>query len=240
MDRAIIKLGVIIMAISAMFTMSACSKINNDTSSKVCKALEERYGETFIAKKIGDRFHTNTAKLYVYPEKNEEILFTATIDRETGNVYDTYLLEKVNNDIEKILTQCFSNEAMEAYAQCMVIAKESFDISKDNYTPLKLQEIYGFEHYSIYFIMNTENMTPEKIERALININKEIGVKMIVSGYIFETDNYKACLEKMKENPEISTTIIEKELPRAAFDVIVDNEACSMSIEEFTSIVEGL
>lgn len=240
MMRTITKIGVIIMAITTMFTMSACSKINNDTAGKVCRALEEKYGESFAAAKIGDRLNTNAAKLYVYPEKNKDILFTASINRETGEVKDTYQLELVNNDIEKILSRCFANEMIDAYAQCMVLVNEPLDIDMGNYTPAQLQEKLGFNHYSIYFILDSKNVTPEKIERALINANKEVGVKMIASGYIFETVNYEACLEKMKENPEISTTIIEKEMPQASFDLLIENEACSISVEELTSIVEGL
>lgn len=86
MKKIIMKVGLIIMALTTMVTMSACSKINNDTANDVCSALSEKYGESFVAVKIGDRFNTDSAKLYVHPADNEDILFTARINKDTGAV----------------------------------------------------------------------------------------------------------------------------------------------------------
>ena len=42
MKKIIMKVGLIIMALTTMVTMSACSKINNDTANDVCSALSEK------------------------------------------------------------------------------------------------------------------------------------------------------------------------------------------------------
>lgn len=52
MKKIIMKVGLIIMALTTMVTMSACSKINNDTANDVCAALSEKYGESFVAVKL--------------------------------------------------------------------------------------------------------------------------------------------------------------------------------------------
>lgn len=52
MKKIIMKVGLIIMALTTMVTMSACSKINNDTANDVCSALSEKYGESFVAVKL--------------------------------------------------------------------------------------------------------------------------------------------------------------------------------------------
>lgn len=106
MKKIIMKVGLIIMALTTMVTMSACSKINNDTANDVCSALSEKYGESFVAVKIGDRFNTDSAKLYVHPADNEDILFTARINKDTGAVEDNYIEEKVNYQVEEYFEEC--------------------------------------------------------------------------------------------------------------------------------------
>ena len=115
------------MALTTMVTMSACSKINNDTANDVCSALSEKYGESFVAVKIGDRFNTDSAKLYVHPADNEDILFTARINKDTGAVEDNYIEEKVNSVMGKPI---FFTKGL----RCIFLCFNTQRISGNNHT----------------------------------------------------------------------------------------------------------
>ena len=153
MKKIIMKVGLIIMALTTMVTMSACSKINNDTANDVCSALSEKYGESFVAVKIGDRFNTDSAKLYVHPADNEDILFTARINKDTGAVEDNYIEEKVNYQVEDTLKNAFELNGISAASRCMVVTRDTLSVETEEYTPQTFSEKYGFTNYTVYLAL---------------------------------------------------------------------------------------
>lgn len=212
--------------------LAACGKTDKQTSDEVCKALEEKYGEEFVASKIGDRYNTGGAKLYVSPKDNEDMVFVATIDEETGEVEDGYLTEKVNFEIETTIADCFDDEDVTVVSSCMVVTNDPLEVEVDEYTPKTFSEEYDFDDYTVYLIIEDDNLTAEKICNAMENVYEEIGVKIIVAGYIFESDDFDVCSEQIEEIPDISYTLIEKHSPIAEFNLIVNDDGCSINSDE--------
>ena len=212
--------GLFAVIISILITMSGCS----DTASMVCDALSEKYGDFFVAVKKGDRIDTNHTKLYIHPEGQEDLLFTATINKKNGIVEDDYVSQLVNYEVERIVKKQFKKISMDTYAQSMVVMRNPLDVTFEEYTPKSFQEKYKFEHYTIYLAVEQENFSLEKAQQALKNANKEIGVNLVVVGFVFDSAKFDKCVEEMKGNPEMSVTLIEKYMPVKSFDVIVENE----------------
>ena len=211
MKKIIMKVGLIIMALTTMVTMSACSKINNDTANDVCSALSEKYGESFVAVKIGDRFNTDSAKLYVHPADNEDILFTARINKDTGAVEDNYIEEKVNYQVEDTLKNAFELNGISAASRCMVVTRDTLSVETEEYTPQTFSEKYGFTHYTVYLVLKDGTYPAHDVLNAVKFANDTIG-----------------------GNLDISITMIEAISPISSFDVNVEQGMCSITEDELS------
>lgn len=236
MKKILKKVGLIIMAITTMITMNACSKVNNDTANEVCAALSEKYGESFEATKIGDRFNTDSAKLYIHPSDNDELLFTASINRTTGEVTDDYVTEKVNYQVEKSIREEFNAVGVSADSRCMVVTRNELVTENEEYNPESFMERYSFDNYMVYLIINGDGMSVDKIHSAITQIGKNLNVKLIIAGYVFDS-TYGDCLTELKQSPEMSITMIEAHNPTSTFDVTVDGTGASISLDELSSLL---
>lgn len=234
MKKIIMKVGLIIMALTTMVTMNACSKINNETANDVCAALSEKYGESFVAVKIGDRFNTDSAKLYVHPAENENLLFTARINKDTGAVEDNYIEEKVNYQVEDTLKNAFEQKGISAVSRCMVITKDPLSVDNGDYTPQGFSEKYGFNHYTIYLVLKEGDYSAADVLSVVKSTNETIGVKLVVAGYVFEGNAYSECASEIQSTPDISITLIEAKSPISSFDVNVEQGVCSITEDELS------
>lgn len=232
MKKIIMKVGLIIMALTTMITMNACSKINNETANDVCTALSEKYGESFVAAKIGDRFNTDSAKLYVHPADNENILFTARINKDTGVVEDNYIEEKVNYQVEDILKNAFEQNGISVSSRCMVVTKDPLSVEIDEYTPKSFSEKYAFNHYTIYLVIKDGDYSASEILNAVKSANEAVGVKIVIAGYVFGEAGYSECVSEIQSTPDISVTMIEANSPISSFDINVEQGVCSITEDE--------
>lgn len=228
------KVGLIIMALATTITMSACSRINNEIAEDVCNALTQKYEESFVAVKIGDRFDTQSAKIYVHPADNDDILFTAKIDRNTGVVKDDYIEEAVNYKVELAVADAFFKRDIAASSRCMVVTKNPICAEKGDYSPKEFCEKYGFDHYTIYLIVKDGSYDANSLLSAITAVNEVVGVKLVIAGYVFAEDGYVECAVAMKDNPDMSITMIEAISPITSFDIIVECGKCSISEDELS------
>jgi hypothetical protein len=234
MKKIIMKAGVMIVAIATMITMNACSELNNKTANDVCDALSEKYEESFVAVKIGDRFNTNSAKLYVHPSDNENILFTASINKDTGIVEDNYIEEKVNYQVEEILKNAFEKNGISSSSRSMVITNDTLDVMKKDYTPKSFSDEYEFDHYTIYLVLKEGNYSSSEILDSIKAANETIGVNLVVVGYIFNEERYLECSSEIQSNPDMGITLIESKSPLSSFDVNVEHGSCSITAKELS------
>lgn len=238
MKTIIRKVGVIIMAITTTIFMGACSELlNKDTSDKVCRALNEKYGETFVVTAIGDRLNADGAKLYVHPADNKDLLFTARINRETGVVDDNYIEEKVNYKVESIVADSFDKRNISVNSRCAVVTQEPLIVENEDYTPVGFKEKYNFDHYTLYLVIRQGDFTAADLLAAFENANNSVGVELVMICYIFEPENYSACVEEMKIYAEMGATMIESHSPVSAFNVIAENGVCSVTESELANII---
>ena len=77
---------------------------NRDISNAITKMLKDKYGEEFEVKMIGNRYGTfddNAVTTYCFPKSNENLLFTATMNKEQTVLEDDFYLRKVTFDLEE-------------------------------------------------------------------------------------------------------------------------------------------
>lgn len=227
------------MALITMITMNACNKINNETANDVCDALSEKYGEFFNAIKIGDRFNTDSAKLYVHPTDNENILFVARINKDTGEVEDNYVEEKVNYQVEDIIKDSFAENGIVVSSICMVVTKDPIDAVNGDYTPKSFSEEYGFDHYTIYLVLKSGDYSASDILNSVKSANEATDVKLLIIAYVFSEDGYSECASVIQENPEMSITMIEERSPVSSFSIKVEQGECSISETELAKELGG-
>ena len=155
--------------------------------------------ENLCCCKIGDRFNTDSAKLYVHPADNEDILFTARINKDTGAVEDNYIEEKVNYQVEDTLKNAFELNGISAASRCMVVTRDTLSVETERNIHLKpLSEKYGFTHYTVYLVLKDGTYTAHDVLNAVKFANDTIGVKLVIAGYVFEDDGYSKCVSEIQ------------------------------------------
>lgn len=226
------------MATTMMSMILGCGKYNKEAAEEVCKALKIKYGNEFVAKKIGDRWATDSAQLYVCPEDDEDIVFTAKINSRTREVEDDYLIRRTCYIVEEAVQKAFLDQSLTASARCNVVTSDPLDVEVGEYTPGELMAEYGFDHYTLYLTICNENVTAERILDAMKGLNKAIDAKIVSTTYVLEPEGYQNCIEKMKEFPDVSLFMIEKNKPGCKFYITVEDGSCSLTAEELAKEIE--
>lgn len=236
--KIIKKVGMLIMAVGTMITMSACTKMNKDTAEEVCRALEEKYGQAFTAVKIGDRLNTEHAKLYVHPDEQEELLFTAKLDRTTRMVSDDYIVTKVCFKVKEAIEKAFEEENITSVSRCMIVNSEEKVFEKKDWEPASFMEKHEYDHYTMYLVLDEKNASSDSILHVLKKVSADLQVKMVVTVCLFGTEAYEACKDEMMQYPEMSLTMIESHNPGSTFDVVIDKGIPSITENELAQKIE--
>ena len=82
--------------------------------------LEEKYGETFEVKKVGQRWGTlvkDTFKAIVAPTSDPTLVFEATVDKEGSYIMDGYMTEIALRNIKTILDKDIQNVFQDAFVE---------------------------------------------------------------------------------------------------------------------------
>lgn len=209
MKKIIMKVGLIIMALTTMITMNACSKINNETANEVCAALADKYGESFVAVKIGDRFNTDSAKLYVHPASDETLVFSARIDKESGKVEDNYIRTIVADKIKDQIKSTLTSSQVPCELNVSLLCQDASDETDTKISVEQFASKYSLSGVTVYLPIKecsvSEN-TVENIVTAFKETNEDIGVTVSAMVYSIADDQFDVCVNDMKSSPELTNT----------------------------------
>lgn len=209
MLRIIKKVGLLIMALTTMITMNACAELNQQTSSDVCNALSQKYGKNFVATKIGDRFNTDHAVLYLHPENDESLVFTATIDRETKEVSDNYIRRKMSlsysEDLVKSVDSSIAEIGVSAMLTCTDPSEETnFDITADEFS-----EKYSLSQITFYITIKNSCVKEEAVKEIVsVVLEKQDSWDVEISALIFNISDsqFDSCVSDMAISPKINSS----------------------------------
>ena len=210
------------------FTTAASSQINQESAEALCTALSQKYKEAFVAAKIGHRFNTDSVTFYVYPENKADLIFTAVMARDSGEVSDNYGEEKINHRVEAQLAEAFQKEGITAASRCRMVSV-SPDKEKDR---SDLSDTPPIDHCTVYLLLEKTNAAASKIIQVLAAMQKVLGIELLIAGYWLSLEAYTACCQILKSCPEISLAMIEEQEPAGHFRMTVQNGKSSLTAEE--------
>ena len=237
MKNKIGKVVIILMAVITTISMSACSKINNETASDVCNALKAKYGEDFEVSQIGDRLNTSTATTYVHPVNNSEIVFTAKIDH-SGNVVDDYVNNIVMYSIEKELVSHLGNSGITAAANAVVTEDDVIETDK-SIDPNSFVTKNGIESVLVRLIIDYKSESAESIITALEKATAKYGFDLVISMYFVNHDAFLQCDSDFRTYPSVGATRIESYSLLYSAKTVLTNGKSTVTVSELEAILEG-
>ncbi len=220
----LIKGVVIFMAISSIFGMSGCQEyLNRTTADKVCNALSEKYGESFTALSIGDRWYTNHSKLIIHPTDNDELLFTATLQDKTNELEDDYPIQRVTYSLKKQVESSLSELGYEAVCNCVVIESDLYKAEKienKEYSPESLINDGLIDDYFSRIIVNSPDCDVEKIANAVSEISKKENIIHVCGLYLIEeSSDFEVCKQELKHYTDYTDSMIKEHNPISIYAI---------------------
>lgn len=197
------------MALTTMITMNACSGMNFETANDVCKALTEKYGEPFVAVKIGDRFNSDSAKLYVHPADDEELVFPAWINKNSKEVEDNYIRTIVANKLKQEIKSNFAFPPTEYELYLDLLCHDPSDETDRNISVEDFANKYSLSAITVYLPIRSSfisQKTIENIAMALQKVNKKTGIGVYIMVYSISDEQFDSCAENMRCYPDITNT----------------------------------
>lgn len=209
MLRIIKKVGLLLMALTTMITMNACAELNQQTSSEVCNALSQKYGENFVATKIGDRFNTNHAVLYLHPENDESLVFSATIDRETKEVSDNYIRRKMSLSYSENLVKSVDSSIAEIGASAMLTCTDPSSETNSDITAEEFSEKYSLSQITFYITIKSSCVSEDAVKEIVsVILEKQDSWNVDISALVFNISDsqFDSCVSDMVISPKINSS----------------------------------
>lgn len=190
---------------------------NEDIIKITQKKLQEKYKIEFKVKKIGNRYGTytnDTVTTYCYPKDDENMVFTAKLNKEQTVLEDDYLLRRISYEIEETIKKEFQESNIEIIATTRIIGKSN--LSEE----IPVQEFidkYKGTNFLTYIISSQEilNETLKNVYEKLENKYKDIYLKTLI--YIIDEKGFENCKEAIKQSPTITQTTIEEQTIKKEF-----------------------
>ena len=197
------------VSILTLFMSGCSSSINQMSIEKVCKALEEKYGEEFEVTKLGDRINTGHTKFQMNPVNNKEIVFEATMDNDDGVVVDSYVRASVANRVEKEIKNLL--EKIDIKTE-LIISLSCKDLREERNTKLSLWDLvknYSCKKIFIDLPLNENDYSEEKVNEIMGLLKKfrnYYGVN--INGFLYRIPNeaYDKCLGDLNTYYMVSDT----------------------------------
>lgn len=183
---------------------------NSEISNVITEKLKEKYNEEFVVKMIGNRYGTacdNTVTTYCFPKSNENLLFTATMNKEQTVLEDDYYLRKVTFELEENIKNEFTENNINTVVKSKIIGLNNLE--KD----LTVQEFikkYNTTNF-IAHIICSDNVS-ENILKNIYNKleNKYKNIHLKTSVYSIDKNKFKEFLEVAKKMPSVTNSIISE------------------------------
>lgn len=242
MKKIIMKVGLIIMALTTMVTMNACSKINNDTANDVCTALSEKYGESFVAVKIGDRFNTDSAKLYVHPADNETLVFSARINKDSGEVEDNYIRAIIASELKGKIKEHLASYQVPCELNVSLLCHDTSDETNTNISVEDFSEKYSLSGITVYLPVKSSFLaenTVEDIVAAFKKTNDAMGINVSAMVYSISDEQFDACVKDMSSYPDLTNTWFDSYGVQGTAIISVKDGVVTPQVSEIIKSIDG-
>ena len=183
---------------------------NAEIGAVIKEKLQNKYKEKFLIKKIGNRYgsaNEDTVTVYSCPKKNENLIFTATLNREQTKLEDDYLIKRVSYEIEKNIKNKFKENDLNIIIKAEIIGKNQLNEF------LSVQEfINKYENTNfLVYIISYDEITNEILEKIFNNLNDEyenVYLKSLI--YTIDKKDFEDLYNLSNTIPTLTSSIIEK------------------------------
>lgn len=181
---------------------------NTEISNCILEKLKNKYNEEFCVKMIGNRYGTSTddtVTTYCFPKKCENLLFTASLNKDGTIFEDDYCLKKITFELQENIKKEF-----EKYNFNVIIKAEIIGLNKlDEFFSVK-EFIQKYSNSSFLVqIVCSEKILDHELERIYSQIKsvyKNIYLKTLV--YFINKDKFEEFSELSKKIPSVTESII--------------------------------
>lgn len=181
---------------------------NTDLSISNAKLLlEQKYGMSFEAKKIGDRLDKDTADLYMYPETMPNLIFKAVVNNETMECSDNLIRRIVGASISKEFAEEMAKKNIELYA-CSVFICDDDSEEKDIHIPAEEYfEKYNAQGMMFYAIVNGvgDDSSDNVLKKMCNSLSQNYHLTVALNAY-YLSDNYNSCKTELSQTLNVSST----------------------------------
>ena len=183
---------------------------NEELIEIIQNKLQEKYKKEFKIKKIGNRYGTytnDTVTTYCCPRDDENMLFTAKLNKEKTVLEDDYLLRKVSYELEENIKKEFRQNNIEVIVKNKIIGKNQLE------ELLSVQEFIDKNRGSNFlaYIISSKKISNETLKNIYEKLEQQYkGIHLKTLIYLINEEQYKECCETIKQSPTITETTIEK------------------------------
>lgn len=183
---------------------------NSEISDVITEKLKEKYNEEFAVKMIGNRYGTaydNTVTTYCFPRNNENLLFTAIMNKEQSVLEDDYYLQKVTFELEENIRNEFTENNINTVVKTEIIGLNKLE------KELSVQEFikkYNTTNFISHIIC--QDNVPEDILKNIYNKleNKYKNIHLKTSVYFIDKNKFEDFFDVAKKMPSVTNSIISE------------------------------
>jgi len=208
------KVGVILMILS-LFSLIGCSDIDKKTATKITNALQEKYGEEFECKSLGNRFGTatnDTVTGYCYPSNEPSVLFMVVMDKDGNLVEDTFIPSYVTNELEKAIVEEFQSQNIVAHVNAVLSVNDEMAEFRltSNFTLNNFLKEQPTNRFTAHIIID-ESSDVEKLGTSIYDVYSTLSEKyphLVLGSYVrvLSNSDFLKCANEMDQNPTVSKT----------------------------------
>ena len=189
-------------------------------TDQACVSLKEKYGKDFGVFLTGDMIPTGVLKLYMYPEDEPTLAFTATAAMD-GTIRDDYSLRRCLHSLECSLRTAFE----EAGVACCATLEDYL-------------RAYGQDRVLCRLIF-PEDTDAKAVIPALEGACRALLFAVAVNGFILPEEGYVKCSDNFARYPSCTEALISRFAPLCTFSTVVRAGRSSLSADELAHRREG-
>ncbi len=194
------------------------AEMNRLMKARAEQVLQEKYGESFTAAMIGDRFNRGRAKVYLHPDGEEALVFTALVYFD-GTVKDDYPAGRLLFRTEREIQERLSAAGLTAAANCAFpgILMEEADVS------LSLKDFAEKHHLSriLCRLIFPEGTEEEAILPVMEQFSAGFPMEMMINVFILGREAFEQCGRDFAAYPSVSEDMIRGYEPAGFFRLFV-------------------
>ncbi|MCQ2495543.1 MAG: hypothetical protein MJ131_03010 [Lachnospiraceae bacterium] len=221
------------------YKMSPGYEVDKKIADKVCEELKKKYDTDFLVRRIGDRLNRKTARLYVSPADNSNLVFTAHIEQDSNIVTDDYTAVIAEKKLENEIIAGISKAESNVFARIFIPNQADYELKKREYTAAELINECGRNGFLMQLLAES-SFDMDAFFTAAKEVCAVNAVSLAGSVYILSGEKFSECLKSSGDLPHPSFTEIEKIGPAKRMDFTADKDSAKLVSEESFSNREGV